>query len=111
MMLNKENFEKNEIFQEYLEFEDLDLDYEPSYRTIFILEDGVAVNSMFMLGDRVTDHHAVLQEEGWDIERLITVEPETHTVILPIKPTSKQEESIKTLKNMWDDTNFMELKN
>lgn len=109
MMLNKENFEKNEIFQEYLEIEDLDLDFEPSYRTIFILEDGVSVNSMFMLGDRVTDHHSVLQEDEWDMERLVTVEPETHTVILPINPTPQQDKGIEILKDIWDDIKFMKL--
>lgn len=108
MMLNRENFEKNEIFQEYLEFEDLYFDVEPSEETIFILQDGVSVNSMFVSGNRVTDHHSVLQEDGWNMEQLVTIEPETHTVILPINPTPEQYESIETLKNIWEDINFME---
>lgn len=107
MMLNKENFEKNEIFQEYIECGDLYFEVEPTEYTIFILEDGVSVNSLFMLGDRITDHHSVLQEEGWDIERLVTVEPESHNVILPIKPTPEQEEGIEILKYIWDDINFI----
>lgn len=108
MILNKENFEKNEIFQEYLEYEDLFLEVEPSECTIFILEDGISVNSMFMSGSRVTDHHSVLQEVEWNMEQLVTIEPETHTVILPTNPTSEQVESVETLKNIWKDINFLE---
>lgn len=108
MKLNKQNFIKDEIFQELIEMEDVYLAYEPSEYTIFVLQDGTVINSLFSYGDRMTDHHAILQQEGWDIERLITVEPETHTVILPINPTNEQYESIEAFKNIWQDTRFIE---
>lgn len=108
MKLNRENFIKNELFQELIEMEDINLEYAPSEHTIFILEDGTAIDSLYSLDTRITDHHAILQEEGWDIERLITVEPETHSVILPIKPTNEQLESIESIKNVWFDTQFIE---
>ena len=108
MRLNKENFIKNELFQELIEMEDISLEYEPSEYTIFVLEDGTAIDSLFFLGDRMTDHHAILQEDGWDMERLITVEPETHTVILPVNSTPEQIESIVTIKYMWNDTRIIE---
>lgn len=108
MKLNKENFVKDELFQELIEMEDIYLEYEPSEYTIFVLEDGTAVNSLFYLGDRMTDHHAILQQDEWIIERLITVEPETHTVILPIKPTNEQFKCIETFKNIWQDVRFIE---
>ena len=108
MKLNKENFIKNELFQELIEMGDISLENEPSERTIFILEDGTVVNSLFSSGTRMTDHHAILQENGWNIERLITVEPETHTVILPITPTIDQIASIESLKFIWDNIRFIE---
>lgn len=47
MKLNKENFVKDELFQELIEMKDIYLEYEPSEYSIFVLEDGTAVNSLF----------------------------------------------------------------
>lgn len=108
MKLNKENFVKDDLFQELIEIEDIYLEDEASEYSIFVLEDGTAVNSLFLLGERITDHQTILQQDGWIIERLITVEPETHTVILPIKPTNEQFECIETFKYIWQDVRFIE---
>lgn len=108
MKLNKENFVKDELFQELIEMEDIFLEYEPSENSIFVLEDGTVVDALFCQGNRVTGHRAILQQEDWPIERLVTVEPETHTVILPLKPTNDQFKCIEKFKNIWQDVFIIE---
>lgn len=108
MRLNKENFIKNELFQELIEMEDICLEDTASEHTIFVLEDGTAINALFCMSGRVTVHNAILQEDEWDMERLITVEPETHTIILPVNPSYEQTKSIDQFKNIWNDLRLIE---
>lgn len=109
MKLNRENFINNELFQELIEMGDIFLDDCPADCTIFILEDGTVINALSSCGVRMTDHHAILQEDDWVIERLITVEPETHNIILPTNPTIEQLDSIEAINNLWNDLQVIEL--
>lgn len=54
--------------------------------TIFVLSDGTYIDAEFSeFGDRCTVHSQVLNEDGYTMDDLVTIEPERQTVIMPEK--------------------------
>lgn len=54
--------------------------------TIFVLSDGTYIDGEFNeFEERCTDHSQVLNEEGYTMDDLVTIEPERQTVIMPDK--------------------------
>ena len=74
-----------------------------SPKTIFILEDGLCVNAEYEFGFRLTDHHCVLCEEGYSMDHLVTIEPESGTVILPdCETTTEQDRTLLDLDQLYN---------
>ena len=75
---------------------------EISEQTIFILRDGTIINAEFNeYGDRCTDHRQVLAVEGYDMGDMITIEPESGSVILPYEFTWQQVEAVEGLEEFY----------
>lgn len=109
MRTTREHFEKD--FEDYLEF-DLFIDYECLEYTIFILQDGTPINSAFEYGYRLTDHHAVLQEEQYTMINMVTIEPERHAIMVDTTQlTNEQIDTLKGYSNMWDEILFYDIEN
>ncbi len=99
-MKTREDFERD--FVEELELGTLVIVDKVSEETIFILQDGTIINAEFDdYGSRCTDHHQVLQVEGYDMDDLVTIEPESQTVILPINLTCQQINSLDGLEETY----------
>ncbi len=81
-----------------------------SNETIFILRDGTIINAEFNeYGDRCTDHRQVLSDSRYSIDDLITIEPESQTVILPVNAvTTEQVESLQTIDEVYSDIEWLE---
>lgn len=62
--------------------------------TIFVLEDGTCVNAEYGYGYRLTDHHSVLSESGYGMDKLVTIDPESQTIILPDHGTTPGQDQI-----------------
>lgn len=102
-MKTRKDFERD--FNELIETEDLYIEYESLEYTIFILADGTPINAMFEFGYRATDHNAVLSEPGYTMDEMVTIEPESQTIILPKAITEEQLKTIKGYDNLgWQVT-------
>lgn len=109
MRTNRAQFEKD--FKDYLEF-DLFIDYECLEHTIFILQDGTPINSAFEYGCRLTDHHAVLQEEQYTMNNMVTIEPERHAIMVDTTQlTNEQIDTLKGYSNIWNEIIFYDVEN
>ncbi len=65
-----------------------------SEQTIFILGDGTIINAEFNeYGDRCTDHRRVLSDSRYSIDDLVTIEPESQTIILPDNGTTQEQDN------------------
>ena len=97
-----QDFKKD--FASELETGTLAIGSEISERTIFILADGTIINAEFNeYGDRCTDHRQVLAVEGYDMANMITIEPESGSVILPHENnlTWQQVEAVEGLEEFY----------
>lgn len=109
MRTNRTQFEKD--FKDYLEF-DLYIDHECLEYTIFILQDGTPINSTFEYGYRLTDHSAVLQEEQYTMNNMVTIEPERHAIMVDsTQLTDEQIDTMKGYSNIWNDVIFYDIEN
>ena len=94
-------FEKD--FEYELETGMLIIADELSEATIFILEDGTIINAEFDgWGDRCTDHRQVLSDKRYSMDDLVTLEPESQTIILPDNGTTQEQyESLKGIEEIY----------
>lgn len=90
MRTNKDQFMKD--FETELLEGTLNITDELTPATIFILEDGTCVNAEYRFGERLTDHRWVLSENGYTMDKMVTIEPETSTIILPASETTTEQD-------------------
>ena len=90
-------------FAEEIETGALIIADEVSDLTIFILRDGTIIDAEFNeYGDRCTDHRQVLSVQGYSMNDLVTIEPESQTLILPDNElTWDQVESLGGLEEIY----------
>lgn len=82
MRTNKEQFTKD--FELELQEGTLNISDTVTSETIFILRDGTNINAQFNeFGVRCTDHRQVLSDSRYSMNDLVTIEPESQTIILP----------------------------
>ncbi len=101
MRTNKDQFMKD--FEVELQGGFLNITDELTPETIFILEDGTCINAEYGYGERLTDHSIVLMTEGYDMEHLVTIEPESTTIILPDNETTiEQDQTLLDLDQVYN---------
>lgn len=107
-MRTKEQFEKD--FETELNEGVLTISATLSDHTIFVLQDGTIIDAQFDEFEcRLTDHRQVLLDSRYTIDDLVTIEPETGTVILPINGlSSEQYKILQKLDTVYDDIYFEE---
>lgn len=110
MRTNREQFERD--FGDLIETGDLYIEHEELEYSIFILQDGTPINSLFELGYRVTDHQVVLQVEQYTMNNMITIEPERHAIMVDTTQlTDEQLETMKGYSIIWDNIIFYDIEN
>lgn len=110
-MRTKEQFKKD--FAPELKEGVLIINDEVTEATIFILQDGTIIDAQFdEFNDRCTDHHQVLSDSCYSLDDLVTIEPESQTIILPVNGvTSEQIEALTDIDNVYSVINWLESNN
>lgn len=101
MRTTKDQFMKD--FEIELQEGALNITDELTPETIFILDDGTCVNAEYGYGYRLTDHHCVLSKNGYTMNKMVTIEPETGTIILPdYETTTEQDQTLLDLDQVYN---------